>query len=155
MKKLVLLLLLPVALVGCSSNSKSTASTMSSTLNAAAPVLDGLMKGVPGLSQAQAALGAGSMLGYAKSTMPADQFKQVAGAVPGTDALISNAIAKGLPSPLNSMGQVSDFLTKNGLTQEQVNLVGNSLNGMLKGKVPGDVANGFTNALGFKTASGE
>ena len=155
MKKFVLLLLLPVVLAGCSSNSKSASSTMSSTLNAAAPVLESLMKGVPGLSQAQAALGAGSMLGYAKSTMPADQFKQVADAVPGTDALISNAIAKGLPSPLNSMNQVSSFLTKAGLSQDQVNMVGSSLNGMLKGKVPGDVATGFTNALGFKVASGE
>jgi len=155
MKKLLLLLLLPVVLAGCSSNSKSTSSTMTSALNAAAPVLDGIMKGVPGLSQAQAALGAGSMLGYAKSTMPADQFNQVAQAVPGTNALISDAIAKGLPSPLNSMTQVSSFLTKNGFTQDQVNMLGSSLNGMLKGKVPTDVANGFTNALGFKTAAGE
>ena len=155
MKKLLLLLLMPAVLAGCSSNSKSASSTMSSTLNAAAPVLESLTKVVPGLSQAQAALGAGSMLGYAKSTMPADQFNQISNAIPGTDALISDAIAKGLPSPLNSMNQVSSFLTRNGLTQEQVNMVGSSLNGMLKGKVPGDVANGFTTALGFKVAAGE
>jgi hypothetical protein len=155
MKKLLLVLLLPAVLAGCSSNSKSTSSTMSSTLNAATPVLEGLMKGVPGLSQAQAALGAGSMLGYAKSTMPADQFNQISNAIPGTDALIADAVAKGLPKPLNSMTEVSSFLTKNGLTQEQVNMVGSSLNGMLKGKVPTEVANGFTNALGFKTAGAE
>ena len=155
MKKLALLLLLPAVLAGCSSNSKSTSSTMTSALNAAAPVLDGVMKGVPGLSQAQAALGAGSMLGYAKSTMPADQFNQISQAVPGTDALISEAIAKGLPSPLSSMTQVSSFLTKNGFSQDQVNLLGSSLNGMIKSKVPTEVANGFTNALGFKTAGAE
>jgi hypothetical protein len=155
MKQLIALAALLVVVGGCSSNSKSTSSTMTSALNAAAPVLDGVMKGVPGLSQAQAALGAGSMLGYAKSTMPADQFNQISQAVPGTDALISEAIAKGLPSPLSSMTQVSSFLTKNGFTQEQVTMLGSSLNGMLKGKVPTEVANGFTNALGFKTAAGE
>ena len=154
MKKLCLLLLLPVVLAGCSSNSKS-ASTVSSALTAAAPMLDGLMKGVPGLSQAQAALGAGSMLGYAQSTMPATQFNQISQAVPGTSSLIADAFAKGLPKPINSMTEVSSFLTKNGFTQDQVNMLGNSLNGMLKGKVPADVANGFTTAMGFKTASGE
>ena len=152
---LALLSLLVVVSAGCSSNSKSASSTMSSVLTEAAPVLGELTKAVPGLSEAQAALGAGSMLGLAKGTMTLDQYSQVAKAIPGADALVANAQKMGLPNPAHSVGDVSSFLQKQGFTSMQVNQLGTALGGMLKGQVPGDVATSFNNALGMKTASGE
>jgi Protein of unknown function VcgC/VcgE (DUF2780) len=61
--------------------------------------LPGKTRAVPGLSQSQAILGAGSLLGLAKAKMPADQFSQVAGAIPGSDALVGEAVKQG-PSQL-------------------------------------------------------
>ena len=160
MKHLIALAALLVIASGCSSskemsNASSASSALPSSLSAAAPMLDGLMKSVPGLSQAQAALGAGSMLGLAQGTMTPDQYAQVAKAVPGADALIANANKMGLPNPAKSVGDVSSFLQKSGISSTQVNQLGSALTGMIKGQVPGDVASNFANALGTNVATGE
>src|SRR5262245_24608995 len=79
---------------GCGGNPAPAAAPagLSGALSAAGPLLGSLGTAVPGLSQAQAILGAGSLLGLAKAKMPADQFSQVAGAIPGADALIGEAV---------------------------------------------------------------
>src|SRR5262249_47178060 len=73
---------------GKSSPAVPAASAASGALSAAGPLLKSVGSAVPGLSQAQSILGVGSLLGLAKTKMPASQFSSVAGAIPGADALI-------------------------------------------------------------------
>jgi hypothetical protein len=83
--------------------------------------LNSLGSAVPGLSQAQSALGAGSLLGLAKAKMPADQFTQVGAAIPGSDALIGEAVKQGLPSQLGGLSDLTGFLGKSGISPTQIN----------------------------------
>src|SRR4051794_22042429 len=86
--------LVATALLGVLACSKNPApgasgkSTMvSSALALAGPILSAIMAAVPGLSQTQAGLAAGSLLGLAKVRMPADQFSHLTNLVNGADAL--------------------------------------------------------------------
>ena len=67
--------------IGCASN---PAGGLPDYLSAAEPLLNSISTAVPGLSQAQSILGAGSLLGLAKAKMPASEFDQLGAAVPGS-----------------------------------------------------------------------
>src|SRR5262245_19301735 len=83
-------------IAGCG-GSKSLTSSLPSNLTSAGPLLEGVMKGVPGLTQQQAILGTGALLGHAKANMSADEFAKVAEAVPGTNELVDAATKQGVP----------------------------------------------------------
>ena len=53
--------------------------------------------------------------------MPADQFSKVGAALPGSDALIGEAVKQGLPSQLGGLSDVTGFLGKSGISPTQVN----------------------------------
>ena len=80
----------------------STTTALSGALGPASALIGGLTKSIPGLSQAQAILGAGSIFGLAKAKMPGDQFSQLASAVPGTQALVDEATKAGITSGMVS-----------------------------------------------------
>jgi len=147
------LLVLPslgvLALTGCGGKNPepSGASAIPAAVNAAAPLLNSATAAIPGLSQAQSVLGLGSLFGLAKQKLPADQYAQVASAVPGADALVGEAVKQGLPSSLGGLSDVTNFLSKSGISVDQVSrmipVIGNSL----AGRVPPETATAFFNAL--------
>ena len=96
----------------------SASSALSGALAPASALIGGLTKSIPGLSQAQAILGAGSMFGLAKAKMPSDQFSQLASAVPGTQALVDEAIKAGLPAveQLTGLSSLTPMLSKAGIS---------------------------------------
>lgn len=123
-------------------------SALPTAMNAAAPVLNSLNSAVPGLSQTQSIAAAGSLLGLAKTRMPADQYSQVATAIPGSDALVNEATRLGLPSnSLTGLSGVTDFLSKQGVSADQVSKMVPALGNLLKGKVSPEVLNSFMAAL--------
>jgi len=99
------------------------APALSGALGAASPLIGSLTSSIPGLSQAQAILGAGSLFGLAKAKMPADQFSQLSSAVPGTQALVDEATKAGLPpaNMLTGLSNVTPLLSKAGISPEMVN----------------------------------
>jgi hypothetical protein len=135
------------ALSGSACGGNSPASTLPSALSSAGPIISSITSAIPGLSQAQAALGAGSLLGLAKAKMPAGQFSQIAGAIPGADALVSEAVKQGLPAAPAGLSSITDFLSKSGISAEQVSQMASTLAGAVGGKVPADVASAFASAL--------
>ena len=103
------------------SSAPSTAnSALSGARAPASALIGGLTKSIPGLSQAQAILGAGSVFALAKAKMPSDQFSQLASAVPGTQALVDEALKAGLPAleHLAGSGSLTPTLAKAGITPE-------------------------------------
>jgi hypothetical protein len=142
----ILLCVAAVATTSCSS-SPSVSSALPAALSAAGPLIESVTKAVPGLSQAQAILGTGSLLGLAKNNMPADQFSQVSTALPGADALVNEAVKQGLPATGNTLASVTSFLGKSGISPEQVNQLVGAVNGVLKDKVPGPISDAFAAAL--------
>src|SRR3954447_17730006 len=74
------------------------ATPIPTSLQAAGPLLGSVTSAVPGLSSAQAATGVGGLLELAKAKMPADHFAQVANAIPGSDALMNQAVKAGVPT---------------------------------------------------------
>jgi hypothetical protein len=130
-----------------STGAAAAGSTLPSALSAAGPIIGAITSAVPGLSQIQAALGAGSLLGLAKAKMPAGQFSQVAGAIPGANALVSEAVKKGAPSAPSGLSSMTDFLSKSGISAGQVSQLAGVLTNAVSGKVPADVASAFASAL--------
>lgn len=104
-----------------------------------------LSKAVPGVSQAQSALGAGSMFGLAKGKMTAAQFSQIEKAIPGVDKFIQDAAKKG--SPTKSFADVDSFLVRSGMSSLQVSQLAVSLEKKVAGLVPADVSSAFNTAL--------
>jgi len=101
-----------------SSAASSATSALSGALAPASALIGSLTKSIPGLSQAQAILGAGSLFGLAKAKMPGDQFSQLAGAVPGTQALVDEATKAGLPAASELAGglaSLTPMLSKAGI----------------------------------------
>lgn len=100
----------------------TTAATgaLSGALAPASQLIASLASSIPGLSQAKAVLGAGSLLGLAKAKMPGDQFSQVANAVPGSQALVDEAVKAGLPATdqLTGLSSLTPFLSKAGISPE-------------------------------------
>jgi hypothetical protein len=109
----------PAAASGAAS---SATSALSGALGPATQLISSLSSSIPGLSQAKAILGVGSMLGLAKAKMPADQYSQVASAVPGSEALVGEATKAGLPSAnmLTGLSSLTPFLSKAGISPEMV-----------------------------------
>ena len=56
----------------------SSSTALSGALAPASALIGGLTKSIPGLTQAQAIVGAGSVFALAKAKMPSDQFSQLA-----------------------------------------------------------------------------
>ncbi len=106
-----------------SSSAASSSTALSGALGPASALIGGLTKSIPGLSQAQAILGAGSVFALAKAKMPSDQFSQLASAVPGTQALVDEALKAGLPAleQLAGSGSLTPTLAKAGITPEMAN----------------------------------
>ena len=104
------------------SAASSATSALSGALGPASALIDGLTKSIPGLSQAQAILGAGSVFGLAKAKMPGDQFSQLASAVPGTQALVDEATKAGLPAAeqLTGLASLTPLLSKAGINSSMI-----------------------------------
>lgn len=104
------------------SSAASSSTALSGALGPASALIGGLTKSIPGLSQAQAILGAGSMFGLAKAKMPTDQFSQLASAVPGTQALVDEAVKAGLPAAeqLAGLSSLTPLLSKAGISPSMV-----------------------------------
>ena len=137
-----------LAAVACGKNSApSGESALPASLNAAAPLLNSVSAAVPGLSQSQTVLGLGSLFGLARQKMSADQYAQVTSTLPGSDALVTEAMKQGLPSSLGGLSDVTAFLAKSGISVDQVSkmipVIGNSM----AGRVPPEAATAFFNAL--------
>ena len=147
----ILAILLAGSTVLGSGCSKSTTSAVTSNLPAAVslagPVLGEIAKAVPGLSQAQAILGAGSTLALAQDKMPADQFSKLSSSVPGTTELIGEATKQGLPRPLNSFADMKTFLGKNGFSDAQINGLTSALSKEVSKFGGKDVGNAFAAML--------
>lgn len=139
--------LLAAVACGGKNPAPSGESALPPSLNAAAPLLNSVSAAVPGLSQAQTVLGLGSLFGLARQKMPADQYAQVTSTLPGSDALVSEAMKQGLPSSLGGLADVTGFLAKSGISVDQVSkmipVIGNSM----AGRVPPEAATAFFNAL--------
>jgi hypothetical protein len=119
---------------------------MSGALSAAAPLLNSLTSAVPGLSQTQAVLGAGALLGLAKSKMPADQYSQVATALPGSDALVDEATKAGLPANPTGMSSLTGYLDKTGISPAQLSQMVPVISNALQ-KVNPTLAQAFVSAV--------
>ena len=145
LKSLTSAALLAAVLQGCGGNSPSSA--LPAAVSAAGPLNGAITSAIPGLSQAQAALGAGSLLGLAKTKMPAGQYSQVAGAIPGADALVGEAVKQGAPTSPSSLSAVTDFLGKSGISPSQVNQLIPVLTKAISGKVPAEVSSALASAL--------
>jgi hypothetical protein len=117
------------------------------SLSAAGPLLGSLTSAVPGLSHTQAQVGAGALLGLARARMPEGQYTQVAGAIPGADALLDEAVKRGLPSGITQMSDVTMFLRRSGVESEQVTRMVPVLTEAVEGKVSPQAALGFFSAL--------
>ena len=104
------------------SSAASASSALSGALGPASALISSLGASIPGLSQAQAILGAGSIFGLAKAKMPSDQFSQLANAVPGTNALVDEATKAGLPaaSELSGLASLTPLLSKAGINSNMV-----------------------------------
>ena len=140
-----------VSLAACASKGKTTAaeaagsvatspassatSALSGALAPASALISSLVGSVPGLSQAQAILGAGSLFGLAKAKMPGDQFSSLASAVPGAEALIGEATKAGLPAAdqLTGLASLTPLLSKaginSGMTSQLVSALGKAVSG--------------------------
>ena len=105
-----------------SSATSSASSALSGALGPASALIGGLTKSIPGLSQAQAILGAGSIFGLAKAKMPGDQFSQLASSVPGAQALVDEATKAGLPAAeqLTGLASLTPLLSKAGINSSMV-----------------------------------
>ena len=137
-----------MALVFCGcGGTKSVPEGIPSAVSAAAPLLNTVTAAVPGLSQTQAILGAGSLFGLAKAKMPADQFSQIEAAVPGADALASEAASKGLPNTTSSLSEVTKFLDKHGVPPAMTGQLVPAVGDFVKSKVSPELGNAFMAAL--------
>ena len=104
------------------SSASSTTAKLAGALGPASQLISALGVSIPGLSQAQAILGAGSVFGLAKAKMPSDQFAQLETAVPGTQALVDEATKAGLPaaSQLTGLASLTPLLSKAGINSQMV-----------------------------------
>jgi hypothetical protein len=121
---------------------------MTMEMGQASPLLSSITQQVPGLSTQQAATGAGSLLGLAQQKMPADQFAKVAGAVPGSDALIQSAQKAGLPtSGLTGLSSLNSTFSKAGISPTQVTQITSALGNSISNSAGPQVAQSFYSAV--------
>jgi hypothetical protein len=89
--------------------SNATAQSAAAAAVKASPALVGELSKGMGSTPEQAAGAAGALFGVAKSRLNADQFSQVASAVPGMDALLGAA-----PAPGGGVGAATGALSQVG-----------------------------------------
>jgi len=85
-------------------------------------LVNGLAKEI-GATPGQAAIGAGALFGLAKSRLKADEFSQIASAVPGMDALLKAVPSGGTggdASQIVGLGPATAAFTKLGLKPDVV-----------------------------------
>jgi hypothetical protein len=116
MKRIVLtalgLALVAFALVSCASTSSAVSSLASN------PLVSSLTSGL-GLNATQGVAAAGALLGSAQSQLTPDQWKTVSNAVPGTDALVSEAkYLTGTTGSFGSVSSLSSSFSKLGISPE-------------------------------------
>jgi hypothetical protein len=87
-------LLCAALVVTVTANTWAQAGAAAAAVKASPALIEALSKEI-GSSPEQAAGAAGALFGLAKSRLSADEFSQVASAVPGIDALLSAAPAMG------------------------------------------------------------
>jgi hypothetical protein len=92
-------------IVFCSSAAWAQAGAAAAAVKAS-PALIGSLSKEMGSSPEQAAGAAGALFGVAKSRLKADQFSQIAGAVPGMDLLLKAAPATGGGGALGAVSQL-------------------------------------------------
>lgn len=149
----VLALAAAAGIAACHSSSPTTTATTSAgevaSSNPASSVISSLTSAVPGLSSSQATVGAGSLLGLAQGKMPADQFTQVANAVPGTSSLISAAQKAGLPgaSQLTSLNSIMPLMSKVGISPSTLGQLTPALGSIIGAKGGPDLASSFLSAV--------
>jgi hypothetical protein len=136
-----------MAIAGCGGKTTAVPDLSSGSLGAADPLLNSVSSVVTGLSHAQSALGVGSLLGLAKAKMAANHFSEVSDALPGSNALIGEAVNQGLPTRLRGLADVTDFLRKSGISSDQVGPMIPLLGKAVSGKVSPEVATAFMSAL--------
>ena len=122
-------------------------SAAAGAVSAASPVISALTAAVPGLSAKQATLGAGALLGLAKATIPGDQFTRIAQAIPGSDALIGDAVKAGLPSQLSGLASLTPFLSKEGISSSTLDQMIPALGNIVSKSAGPELANTLTSAL--------
>jgi hypothetical protein len=128
--------------------SSGATAAMSGAIAAAGPLIASLTAAVPGLSQEQAALGAGALLGLAQTRMPTGEYSQLVAAVPAAGALVAAAQDQGLPGAAQlTSASVTEFLGKSGVTAAQATQLTSALGGAVEKMVPGTVASSFAAAL--------
>ena len=88
------------------SGSKITAQSAAATAAKASPELVGALSKEMGSTPEQAAGAAGALFGVAKSRLNADQFSQIATAVPGMDSLLGAAPAPGGGGATGALSQL-------------------------------------------------
>lgn len=92
-------------------------------VKASPDLVNGLAKEI-GASPAQAAIGAGALLGLAKSRLKPEEFAQVGSAVPGIDALLKavpgGGAGGGDASQIVGLGPAASAFTKLGLKPDAI-----------------------------------
>ena len=135
-----------IVVAGCGKTALVT-DPVQGAFSEAGPLLNSVTGAVPGLSQAQSALGIGSLLGLAKAKMPANQFSEVSAAIPGTAGLVDNAIKQGLPANVGRLADVTSFLSQSGISSGQVGQMIPVLGNAVTGKVSPEAAAAFKSVL--------
>ena len=91
------------------SSSQATAQSAAAAAVKASPALVGALSKEMSSTPEQAAGAAGALFGVAKSRLNADQFSQIATAVPGMDSLLGAA-----PAPAGGLGAATGALSQLG-----------------------------------------
>jgi len=99
--------LLPLAAPAFAQDAKAEPSAAATAAAKASPELVSALSKELGSTPAQAAGAAGSLFSLAKSRLKADEFSQIAKAVPGMDSLLSAAPALGATGTSGAAGAVS------------------------------------------------
>ena len=138
----------------CSKNSSTDAmpstaaapATLPGALGPSTEVVNQVVGQVPGLTSTQAVQGMGSVLGYAKETLPSDQYSKIASSIPGSDALIAEAAKLG-KSTIPGIGGLKDTIKKAGISEQQYSQLVSSLSGMVGSKVNPEAGQALAAAL--------
>jgi hypothetical protein len=79
--------------------------------------------------------------------MPPTQFSEVSRAIPGTEALVGEAVRQGLPRSPSGLSGITGFLGKSGISPSQLNQMVPVLTNSVAGKIPAEVGAALAAAL--------
>src|SRR5262245_22944002 len=140
---LVALVLVAFGIFGCASSTTSSVASLASS-----PLVSSVASGVGGLSSTQAVAGVGALLGSAQSNLSAADWKKVTDAVPQTDALVTEAKSlTGVTGNSGSGGSVGSWLSKLGLTSDQLTKLAPAVTGYVSKAAGPEVGNLLAGAL--------